>query len=88
MGRIRTRPQPDRLPGLEQMPRWIRTGVAGARRHARFDWAMALLRRGQRRQALAAVLPLLSEQPSWASLWQVASVVRGCFQNLHSRTEP
>jgi GT2 family glycosyltransferase len=76
------------IAGLEQMPRWIRTGVAGARRHARFDWAMALLRRGQRRQALAAVLPLLSEQPSWASLRQVASVARGCFQNLHSRTEP
>lgn len=68
---------------LDRMPCWIGAGVAGARRHARFDWAMALLRRGERRQALAAIVPLLRQQPSLTTLRLVASVARGCVQNFH-----
>ncbi len=46
-------------------------------RRARFNLAVALLRAGRRLGATKAVLPLLAEAPSLASLKIIASVLRG-----------
>jgi len=60
----------------------VRRGYRGRLRHARLNHAYALLRRGRRLEALAAVLPSVLESPGAAVLRDFASIARGCFQAM------
>lgn len=46
-------------------------------RAARHDWAVSLLRQGDRTGALRAVFPCLYESPGWASIRTLLSVLKG-----------
>lgn len=64
-------------PLLRRAPAGLRDGYRRGLARARYNLAVALLREGQRRQAVAAVLPLLREAPSLNSLKIIASVIKG-----------
>ena len=55
----------------------VRRGLEGAIRRARLDYASALLRVGERRAAVGAVLPGLWERPGLGALRDLVSVARG-----------
>jgi GT2 family glycosyltransferase len=55
----------------------LRAGFRRGLRRARFNLAVAKLRSGKRLEAVWAVLPLLHEAPSAASLKTIASVIKG-----------
>ncbi len=58
-------------------PGEVRRGVEARLRNGRLNLAYALSKRGARWPALRAVLPSLSESPGFASLPNVASILRG-----------
>lgn len=58
-------------------PRGVKHGVDARMRNGRLNLAYALSRRGERWTALRAVLPSLFECPGWASLRNVASILKG-----------
>lgn len=62
---------------LRSAPKVIRDGLEECIRIARMDLAYSLLKHDRRWSALKAVLPLLTEHPSVASLKDVASVAKG-----------
>lgn len=62
---------------LREAPMSVQKGLSGCIRRARMDLAVALLRDGQRVEAVRAVIPLLGERPNFQSLRDVLSVVRG-----------
>ena len=65
---------------LADAPTLVRKGLRGRLRRARLNLAYALIRRGERAQALSAVISTLLHDPSMAALRDVASIARGCFQ--------
>jgi glycosyltransferase involved in cell wall biosynthesis len=58
-------------------PAGIRRGLRAKLRQARLSLAYMYLRKGQRREAVAAVAPMLLRTPSVRALRDVASVLRG-----------
>lgn len=62
----------------------IRRGLEGALRHARLDLSYVLLQRGHRAEALATVWPLLWKRPSFQSVRDVASIMRGTLRRSHA----
>ena len=64
-------------PLLTSAPAPLRAGYRRGLARARYDLAVALLRRGGRREALKAVLPLLYEAPSLNSVKRILSVAKG-----------
>jgi glycosyltransferase involved in cell wall biosynthesis len=64
-------------PLLMDSPSSIRSGLRECMRHARLDLAYVLLRNGRRMGAIRAVLPLVLARPSWRSLRDFVSVMRG-----------
>ena len=58
----------------------VRLGYRRRLRRARLNLAYALVRRRMRLQALRAVLRSFGEDPGLATLRDVASIARGCFQ--------
>lgn len=65
---------------LKDAPAEVRKGFRGRLRRARLNLAYALIKRGERAQALSAVIPTLLRDPSGAALRDVASIVRGFMQ--------
>jgi glycosyltransferase involved in cell wall biosynthesis len=61
----------------DDFPDPVRRGVITRLRHGRLNLAYALVRAGRRRQAVRAVLPSLFETPGWASLRNLASILKG-----------
>ncbi len=64
-------------PLLASAPPPLRAGYRRGLARARYDLAVALLRRYGRREALKAVLPLLYEAPSVDSVKRILSVAKG-----------
>ncbi len=64
-------------PELADAPDAIRRGLKGALRHARLDLAFYLLRQGCRARAIAAVAPMLLQQPGYQSLRDLLSIMKG-----------
>ena len=62
---------------LVSAPDTIRSGLDGCIRNARLDLAYTLLKSGQKREAVRAILPLLKERPGLTSLRDVASIIKG-----------
>ena len=44
---------------------------------ARYDWALSLLRKGRRGEAVSVMLPSIYETPGWASLRSLLSILKG-----------
>ena len=65
---------------LAGAPHVIRRGYRGRLRRARLNLAYALLRRGERFQAMGSVLASLRESPSRSALRDVVSVALGALQ--------
>ena len=55
----------------------VRRGVMARLRNGRLNLAYALVRSGRRREAVGSVLPSLFETPGWASLRNLASMLKG-----------
>jgi len=62
---------------LATAPSIIREGLDGCIRHARLDFAYALIKAGRKVEAVRAMLPLLRERPGLTSLRDVASIIKG-----------
>lgn len=62
---------------LSNAPAYIRSGIEGALRRARLNFAYLLLRSGKRIRAVRVALPLLVSQPGLKSLRDVTSILRG-----------
>jgi hypothetical protein len=67
----------------EGLPVSIRRGYYLRLQNARLNLAYALLRRGQRGDAIKAVLPSVFENPGAASLRGLVSVIRGFGRDAH-----
>jgi len=61
----------------ENFPFHVRQGVAARMQSARYNLGCALSKSGQRVAAVNAVLPSLAEYPSWKSLRNVLSMLKG-----------
>jgi glycosyltransferase involved in cell wall biosynthesis len=61
----------------ENFPFPVRQGVALRMQSARYNLGCALSKSGQRVAAISAVLPALAEYPSWKSLRNVLSMLKG-----------
>lgn len=59
------------------LPEPVRRGVQERMQNARYNLACALTKNGERYAAVKAILPSLISQPSWRSLRDVLSVIRG-----------
>lgn len=46
-------------------------------RGARYDWALSLLRKGRRGEAVSVMLPSIYETPGWASVKSLLSIIKG-----------
>lgn len=64
-------------PLIAKAPPQIRAGFRRGLRRARFNLALARLRARERWGAFQAVLPLVYEDPSWASIKSIASILKG-----------
>lgn len=62
---------------LKRASKVIKDGLEGAIRHARIDFAYALLKAGHHLKAIQVVLPMLYQNPGWTSLRDLASIIRG-----------
>jgi len=58
-------------------PKPVRRGMMARLRNGRLNLAYALLRAGQRREAIAAVLPSLVETPGWTAFRNLVSTLKG-----------
>jgi glycosyltransferase involved in cell wall biosynthesis len=58
-------------------PKPVRRGMMARLRNGRLNLAYALLRAGQRREAIAAVLPSLLETPGWTAFRNLVSILKG-----------
>jgi GT2 family glycosyltransferase len=65
---------------LANAPPFARSGYRKRLCRARLDLAYALLRRGERSRAVAAVATSLVESPGWTSVRNVASIFKGTVQ--------
>src|SRR4051812_47679082 len=63
---------------LSDAPVPVQRGYRGRLRRARLNLAYALVRRGMKLEALAAVAPSLLENPGGRALRDFASIARGC----------
>jgi len=59
------------------MPEYVRRAVARRLRAGRLNLAYSCLKAGNRRAAIKAVLPSLTESPGWASVRNLLSIVKG-----------
>jgi GT2 family glycosyltransferase len=58
-------------------PKPVKRGIMMRLRNGRLNLAYALVRAGRRREAISAVLPSLVEAPGWASLYNLATILKG-----------
>jgi len=61
----------------KSFPAPVRQGVAARMRNARYNLGCALSRSGRRAAAVMAVLPTLATRPSWQSLRDMLSMLKG-----------
>lgn len=68
---------------LINAPQPIRLGWARALHGAKMDYAVALLRIGNKRSAMRVIVGSYLEQPSWRRLRDLLSVFAACFSQIH-----